>query len=380
MGFKSVLALATLATVNAANYKRVACPDGVNTASNAACCAFFALRDDLMENLFDEGCNEEVHEVVRLAFHDAVSFSQSLKSQGKPAGGGADGSPIVFPDVEPNFANNNGIAASVDDLTPFFQSHNVSAGDLVQFAAAVALSTCPGAPRMAFMAGRPTATAPAPDGLVPSPADQVEQIVARFADAGGFSAAEVVALLASHSIARADHVDPTIQAVPFDSTPFTFDTQFFVEVQLRGTGFPGTSNAGEVMSALPQGSGEDVGEMRLESDHNFARNSLTACTFQGFVNQQTLMQQKFAAAFLKLGLVGINTAQLVDCSEVIPAQAPPVTKPATFPAGKSNKDIEQACASAPFPTLATDPGPATLIPHCPDGGTDCDPPDSKRRK
>jgi hypothetical protein len=128
---------------------------------------------------------------------------------------------ILFPNVEPNYANNNGIAANVDDLTPFLKTHNVTAGDLVQFAAAVALTVCPGAPRITFLAGRPNAKAPAPDGLVPSPAQSVRTIVARFADAGGFSAAEVVALLASHSIARADHVDPTIDAVPFDSTPFT---------------------------------------------------------------------------------------------------------------------------------------------------------------
>lgn len=27
--------------------KRVTCPDGVNTATNAACCALFAVRDDI---------------------------------------------------------------------------------------------------------------------------------------------------------------------------------------------------------------------------------------------------------------------------------------------------------------------------------------------
>lgn len=49
----------------------------------------------------------------------------------------------------------------------------------------------------------------------------MDSIFSRFKDAAGFTPDEVVALLASHTIARADHVDPTIQAVPFDSTPFT---------------------------------------------------------------------------------------------------------------------------------------------------------------
>lgn len=43
----------------------------------------------------------------------------------------------------------------------------------------------------------------------------------------------------SHSIAAADHVDPTIPGSPFDSTPEIFDTQFFVETLLKGTLFPG---------------------------------------------------------------------------------------------------------------------------------------------
>lgn len=53
MSFKAFLGFITLVTaVSAANFKRVACPDGKNTATNAACCAFFSLRDDLQENLF----------------------------------------------------------------------------------------------------------------------------------------------------------------------------------------------------------------------------------------------------------------------------------------------------------------------------------------
>jgi hypothetical protein len=172
---------------------------------------------------------------------------------------------IIFPNDEPNFPQNAGkpfnssiligflnnmiigIINPVDDLTPFFNSHNVTAGDLIQFAAAVAISLCPGAPSISFLTGRPNAVAPAPMGLIPDPQDSVSTIVARFDDAAGFTADEVVALLASHSIARADHVDPTIGAVPFDSTPFVMDTQFFVEVLLQGTGFPGSgANPGEV--------------------------------------------------------------------------------------------------------------------------------------
>ena len=159
---------------------------------------------------------------------------------------------LIFPDVEPNFAANNGIDDSVDALTPFLQaSPFITAGDLIQFAAAVGITNCPGAPRLQVLIGRPNATAPAPDGLIPEPQDSVTSILSRFSDAGGFTPDEVVALLASHTIARSDHVDPTISAVPFDSTPFTFDTQVFLEVLLKGTGFPGTGN-NTGMSAIVQ--------------------------------------------------------------------------------------------------------------------------------
>ena len=60
------------------------------------------------------------------------------------SGGGADGSMLIFPTVEPIFPANNGISDSVNNLIPFMAKHpTITAGDLVQFAGAVALSNCP---------------------------------------------------------------------------------------------------------------------------------------------------------------------------------------------------------------------------------------------
>jgi hypothetical protein len=370
----SLFALVALAvSVSAANFKRVACPDGVNTATHEACCAFFSIRDDLLNNIFDNQCGEEVHEALRLTFHDAIAFSPSLTREGKFGGGGADGSPLLFPTIEPFFFANIGIIDSVDFLLPILANNNVSAGDLVQFAGAVAVSQCPGAPQLEFLAGRSKVTQLPPDGLVPQPNQSVTTLLERFNDAAGFTPEEVVHLLSSHSTARADHVDPTIQDVPFDSTPFTFDTQIFLEVLLKGTGFPGLSNnSGEAASPLPQHSGEDQGELRLQSDFLIARDERTACEWQKQINQQELMSSNFKAAMAKLAVIGHNPNELVDCSEVIPTPVPASGKPATFPATKTRADVEQACDAIPFPVLRTDPGPATDIPHCPDGETDCD--------
>ena len=137
---------------------------------------------------------------------------------------------------------------------------------------------------MEFLAGRPNAAIPADDKTVPEPSDDVTTILARMGDAG-FTPEELIHLLASHSIARADHVDPTLEAVPFDSTPFTFDTQIFLEVLLLGVGFPGTDdNAGEVASPIPQS-----GEMRLQSDFALARDNRTACEWQSMVGTYYFM-------------------------------------------------------------------------------------------
>lgn len=193
------------------------------------CCVFFALRDDLQNNLFDSECGEDAHEALRLTFHDAIGFSQS----GILNGTGADGSMIIFSDIETNFAANAGIDDSVDALSPFLSKHNVTAGDLIQFAGAVGVSNCPGAPRLQFLAGRPNATFPASDNTVPLPQSDVTTILSRMEDAG-FSSSDLIHLLASHTVARSDTLVPGHQAVPFDSTPFTFDTQIFLEVLLAG--------------------------------------------------------------------------------------------------------------------------------------------------
>nr|WCB70287.1 manganese peroxidase MnP2 [Trametes hirsuta] len=347
--------LSALQVVHGALTRRVACPDGVNTATNAACCALFAVRDDIQQNLFDGGeCGEDVHESLRLTFHDAIGISPSIASRGQFGGGGADGSIAIFEDIETNFHANLGVDEIIDEQRPFIARHNISVADFIQFAGAIGVSNCPGAPRLDVFVGRIDATQPAPDKTVPEPFDTVDSILERFSDAGGFSPEEVVALLVSHTIAAADHVDPNIPGTPFDSTPEIFDSQFFVETQLRGTLFPGTGgNQGEVESPLR-------GELRLQSDSELARDERTACEWQSFVGNQAKLQSAFKAAFRKMTLLGHAESDLVDCSELVPTPPPPAST-AHFPAGLSNADIEQACASTPFPTLPTDPGPVTSV-------------------
>ncbi|KAF7357220.1 Peroxidase [Mycena sanguinolenta] len=350
------VALCSLATIRWAYGastppKRATCAGG-QTVTNEACCAWFPVLEDILPNMFDNECGDDAHGALRLSFHDAIGFSPS------GGGGGADGSIITFMDTELTFPANAGLDDPINTELPFIQAHNVTPGDFIQFAAAVSLSLCPGAPQVNFLMGRPMATVPAPgpDGLVPEPFDNVDTILARFADAGDFTPTDVVALLASHSVAGADTVDPTIPGTPFDSTPSVFDTQVFIEVQLRGTLFPGSDpGQGEVMSAVE-------GEMRLQSDHLLARDSSTNCIWQSFAGNLPAVQSAFKTAFLKLSTIGHNVEDLIDCSDVIPA-APPLPADAGphLPAGQTQSDIEQACATAPFPTFTAQPGAATSV-------------------
>lgn len=102
------------ACVSGALTRRVTCPDGVHTATNAVCCALYPVLEDIQTSLFDGGkCGEEAHESLRLTFHDAIGFSPSLTSQGKFGGGGADGSIIVFDTIETAYHANNGIGEIV---------------------------------------------------------------------------------------------------------------------------------------------------------------------------------------------------------------------------------------------------------------------------
>ncbi|KAF5354502.1 hypothetical protein D9758_012405 [Tetrapyrgos nigripes] len=333
--------------------RRFVCNNGKRTA-NAQCCVWFDVLDDLQANLFDNECGEEVHESLRLTFHDAIGFSKELNRKGQFGGNGADGSIMHFIDIEGAFPANNGVDDIVELQRPLAIKHGVSFGDFIQFAGAVGVSNCPGSPRLEFLAGRPNVTQPSPPDLVPEPSDPIDQILKRFADAG-FTPNELVALLASHSIAAQDHVNPNIAGSPFDSTPGLFDSQFFIETLLVGDTIPGGGKlqVGEVRSPLE-------GELRLQSDARIARHPGTACEWQSFVDNHDRMANAFRAAMSKMAILGQNRNKLVDCSDVIPVPAANTKQP-TLPAGKTMADIEGSCKATPFPTLTADSGPETSV-------------------
>jgi len=194
----------------------------------------YPIVDSLQENFFHGGqCGEEARASLQLTFHDAIGFSSSKGPSGYApplrefpvevhipyhSGGGADGSIMIFRDIESQYPAN----ARLDDLvkaqaqflsqfggvvspgdlcvllltTQLCSTHSTLAACSIQLAGAVGVSNCPGAPQLQFLLGRPNATVPAPENTIPAPSDSTDVILARFADAG-FTSDEVVALLAS---------------------------------------------------------------------------------------------------------------------------------------------------------------------------------------
>lgn len=62
---------------------------------------------------------------------------------------------------------------------------------------------------------------------------------------------------------------------------------------------------------------------------------------------QAKLQNRFQFIFEAMGQLGTDPTTLIDCSEVLPVPpALPASSIPHFPAGKSNKDIEQAVMSS----------------------------------
>ncbi|CAA7266106.1 unnamed protein product [Cyclocybe aegerita] len=334
--------------VSAGVTRQVKCPSGHFT-TNEKCCQLFPIVDLLQHELFHGSkCEAGAHHALRLSFHDAIGFSTN---GGK--GGGADGSILIFHDIEEKYHANGGVAEIARQQMPVFKKTNLTGGDFVHLAAAVGTSNCPGSPRLEFWFGRPAPAAAAPDKTIPEPTDSVTDILNRFAEAG-LSPREAVALLASHTMADQDRVDPTVPGTPFDSTIERFDSQFFLEVLLNGTMYPGHgSHEGEALSAIK-------GEMRLKSDFLMSQDPRTACFWQAMINNQKYMMAEFKAAMARMQVLGQDVSTLTDCSDVVPVPRA-FNGPIKYPPSFSEKDIVIACTETPFPSLSTQPGPPPTV-------------------
>ena len=180
------------------------------------------------------GCNDDARAAIRAPFHDCLN-------------NGCDGSLVLA--GECSRAENSGLEDFCGKVSGWSQRYTVGVADLIQFAQAVAIAVCPLGPRIRALVGREDSSVPAPEGQIPGSSDSVASIVSAF-EAKGLSANDVVALVGAHSTAKQFFDDPSQAGASLDSTPATWDINFYAET-LVGTA-PYSLASDKKMSTDPQ--------------------------------------------------------------------------------------------------------------------------------
>lgn len=92
-------------------------------------------------------CNRKARTAIRFAFHDAGGYSSKTKPYG-PASGGADGSLLLNQEEMDRVSQQpmQEYRAYLKGVYDQYRSKGITAADLIQFAGAVGLKSCPGGP------------------------------------------------------------------------------------------------------------------------------------------------------------------------------------------------------------------------------------------
>lgn len=165
--------------------KAASCPDVWKSVSST-----------LTDMFFDGSqCTDDARAAIREAFHDCGTWN---KAQGST--GGCDGS-LILANEAYDRPENNGLQDISTKLLKLAKTYNVGVADMIQFAGAHAIVTCPGGPRISTYVGRVDSSKPAPDGLLPDVHGSGDSLFALFQDKG-FSAVDLAALLGAHSTSK----------------------------------------------------------------------------------------------------------------------------------------------------------------------------------
>ncbi|KAI1393985.1 class II peroxidase [Hypoxylon trugodes] len=231
---------------------------------------------DLKTSFIDSSgnCNDDARAAIRLAFHDCFP-------------GSCDGSIILADECTDRGENAQmvDICSSLGDKATQF---SVGTADLIQFAAAFAIASCPGLPAISVKVGRTDSSTANPTGQMPGPNDNATSIVAAFA-AKGFTSTELVALVGAHSAAK------DLNGNALDSTVDDLDTNFYTETA------DGTAPAS------------------LNSDESLSNSTETSGDWNTFGADASAWADAFVPAMEKLSLLGNDEASLTDCTDVIAA-------------------------------------------------------------
>ncbi|THZ82509.1 heme peroxidase [Aureobasidium pullulans] len=274
-------------------------------ASGSCPTIWSTVASDLSQSFIgSNGCTDLARGAIRFAFHDSASYSSKTQYYA-PATGGADGS-LLLSSVEITRDENNGLQSYYGFLQEKYSKYKsqVGAADLVQFAASVAIVSCPGGPKVPTVVGRKDTNTAAPDNLLPKAfgAGAAQQVLIQLFEDKGISQPELAALIGAHTASKA--VAQEAYGVPYngpqDSTPGQWDVKYYSDTDNHPSGV-----------------------YSFESDVNLSNhNSTVGQTFQSFGNSQSKWNAAFAPAMAHLSVLGISQsdqANFIDCTSAVPS-------------------------------------------------------------
>ncbi|KAI1381873.1 putative class II peroxidase [Hypoxylon crocopeplum] len=217
-------------------------------------------------------CTDDARAAIRLSFHDCYP-------------GNCDGSVILANECTDRGENTQliDICSTLGDKATQF---SVGVADLIQFAAAFGIASCPGGPVVPVKVGRVDSSDPDPEGQMLGPNDNATTIVTSFA-AKGFSITELVALMGAHSTAK------DLNGNALDTTVGDMDSTFYTET---ADGSAPTS---------------------LNSDKFLSNSTQTSADWSSFGADASAWAAAFVPAMEKMSLLGNDEVSLTDCSSVI---------------------------------------------------------------
>ncbi|KAF2203670.1 heme peroxidase [Delitschia confertaspora ATCC 74209] len=231
------------------------------------------------EFLSNGQCNDAARAAIRAAFHDCFN-------------GACDGSLILA--NECSNSENRGLSGICGTLGSMAEINNVGVADLIQFAAAHAIKTCPQGPSIPVYIGRKDSSTASPTGILPSGTASGDSLLELF-ESKGFSATELAALIGAHTAARQFNADASRAGAALDSTPGEWDVKYYSETLKHSSPFT------------------------LQADRNLAEHAVVGKSFRSFSGNQAGWNAAFVPAMSKLSLMGVDAAGLIDCTFALPS-------------------------------------------------------------
>ncbi|KAF2710768.1 class II peroxidase [Pleomassaria siparia CBS 279.74] len=234
-------------------------------------------------------CNDDAHAAIRSSFHDCFN-------------GACDGSLILANECANS--ENDGLSSICSTLGSLAKSNKVGYADMIQFAAAHAIKTCPGGPTVPVKVGRKDSSKANALGVLPAGNAQASDLIQLFASKG-FSTTDLTALIGAHTAARQQFADPSKAGASLDTTPGEWDNQYY------------------------QDTIDGKAPFTLESDKNLQTDSQTSGDFSNFASSQSAWASAFVPAMTKMSMLGVDDSGLVDCTSALPG-------------GSSKRDVKKA--------------------------------------